>query len=159
MLEVASTNVPHMVSVLIRLKMLRHIPILSTAKSVRLSLCHFRPRMISMKGLHLSILNRFALFQLVFSPDQNMIHYLSLANNIIGSLPTDSKRIWNGVQDAHSLFGCRHLHNALWEINLLKESFLYRNVFVSAVFSCSQTFKICTNTFLHRGKIIIDLIL
>lgn len=49
-------------------------------------------------------------------------------------LPTDSERAWNGVQDEHSLFGCRHHDNAMRENNLLK-FFLERNVHVAAVFS------------------------
>lgn len=38
--------------------------------------------------------------------------------------PTDFKRTGDGVQDAHSLSGCGHYNNALWEIDLLMESFL-----------------------------------
>lgn len=68
MLEVASTNVPHMVMEVSRTKVLQQI---LTAEYLQqsngLSLCHFRPQMISMRELRLSILNRFALLQLQFS--------------------------------------------------------------------------------------------
>ena len=129
MLEVASTNVPHMVMEVSRTKVLQQI---LTAEYLQqsngLSLCHFRPQMISMRELRLSILNRFALLQIQFSTWSKHMNpppfFIEYRLQMSFSLSTDSKRAWDGVEDAHSLFGCRHYNNALWEIDLLKEFFL-----------------------------------
>ena len=61
MLEVASTNVPHMVTELTQADLLKQIVMLqqsNTLMSPRLS----RLQMTSMKALHLSTFNRLALF-------------------------------------------------------------------------------------------------
>lgn len=91
--------------------------------------------MNSMKELHLSILNRLACFLLWVPPWPNCdTLFVTWKWYLFCHLPTDSERARNGVQDAHSLFGCRHINNPLWEINLVKE-LLYKNVYVAAVFS------------------------
>lgn len=79
MLEVASTNVPHMVTKLTELKLaehfsvtylqqkvtrLRELLLLTYLITMLLTRYCFRNQMKFMKELHLSILNRFAIFQL-----------------------------------------------------------------------------------------------
>lgn len=91
-------------------------------KSNSLCVCHFRPQMNSMKESLLSILNRFALFQpcvlsKIWYPCCHLRHHFVICPDFEGS--------WNGVQDAHSLFGCGHFNNALWEINRLKDDDLW----------------------------------
>lgn len=135
MLEVASTNVPNMVTQNSEIKDVK-TNFHGTCRNITVSSPPQAPDEFY-EGITFEHFEQVCTFPASFSSQiklqEPFVELTVCATSFFVTCLTDSKRAWDGVQDAHSLFGCRHFDDALWEIKLVKKLFMWSNDYVAAV--------------------------
>lgn len=117
MLEVASTNVPHMVRK-VQQKWTDHL--LNVVLMFRLLLFSGSRGLLWRNYIWAF---RAGLMIFLYTPNEMKKKFFGcLWLNIFHYVWIDFEGAGDGVQDAHSLLGCRHNNNALWESDHVKEN-------------------------------------